>query len=1466
MSTTATPPPASPPALDAQTPLLFLPVHIETRFMDLAGGTSELWVRIYPDQISVNSHEPELTSQEISDAGNYWTVAWSQPAGSDLVQSVWSDLVTRYGAPRSAWIVLKMTPTNLPPGTAPGPNFPQAPKRSGSWTKPAIADLLPDSWTVVTISQTATETDQAIYRSGPVQPGLAVGLTPSAPTIAPGSIVDSGMHWLVDFDAALAAGMALKIPLAAAQRTAGFDRIFVYGLRQKNAEGATDFASVLDAHHYTDGFALVPQGAPSNNTPDAQSEYSRKDPGAKISFAVERGDPLNADPADDGNVFAKFLGIDPFHLDHVRHADGFGARNGTDMLTAIWPATLGYFLSQMMADVFTPDQVEAAREYLMVSAIARGPIPAFRAGVTPYGVLPATSLFRYPRDTKPGGPVEAGLVPFLLRLRASWLAASANAPHMQNTGDPDAQLIGLLGMDASSTSFRGRQVLGDDFLWNYIGFLGFNTNLAQSWWTQHQTAGRQLLNSFNYNQWDPRVIHTGISSSSYPVPFPTVQDGPLSETAGLNADADLGGGQKGNYIQWLRQASIGDIQAENYPGPKPAALLYKILRQSIILEYSRLAGHSEVSAGNVLLPQLREAEIRVGQQLKPQETPVGPWDMLARPAIPNPQQNWGQYLLTLDPPPGSAFSALKDLRSSFDRLAALPTAELDRLFTETLDSCSHRLDVWITAIATAILQRTRKDNNALHLGCFGWVEEVRPGPSRSAIQGSDLQQVQQVDQARAKAYNTPAVLPVPFEPLADNGGFILAPSPAQASTAAILRNGYMTHKGTNEQEVLSVDLSSERVRKALELLDGVRQGQSLNALLGYLFESGLHALQLDKYTQPFRDKFPIVGSKLTASSDPTAAVAASNVVDGLALRTGWDDGQLAEGSNWGTGLPGTGQDSDQKAIIGLLQKLDDYADALGDLSLAETVFQIVRGNFERGSSLMDVISRGGQPPDPEVINSQRGGLDLTYRVLLLLAGLGVVDPAWNVASPRPRALAEPRLNAWLTRALPSPASVYCEVNYQDSNGSKNQPVHLSDLHLSPLDCLEMADTSDKAQLGELENRIYAAWVPSNATNVQIDYQPANAPTGRMSFPDFFFLVKSLRTMIGAGRPLMPQDLTVPENILDPNAPADLTELQNRATALVNQLQTDIDNLNHPTQLRSALLQSSFYGVPDSIPRSNSDDDPGLPGQAQAVAEVLQAHLNQAKAINITMASLSDLLGIFSTILGDRFVVLPPFLPPDWPSLQTAFGQSASLFTGDLAAPCRWVLQLTEVRPAMSRLDTAITLARIVANAMNPGGVPLPDYLFGQLPTVAGDRWLGLPINTGCPPAKGRMAFASIGQGDPITENSYAGLLLDEWLERIPSVKENAGVAFHYEEPKARPPQALLLAVCPDNRSSWDDDLIQGILSETLDLAKIRTVDLNSVQQVGQLLPALYFALNLRGATVSANFALKEAQVATPTGD
>jgi len=47
--------------------------------------------------------------------------------------------------------------------------------------------------------------------------------------------------------------------------------------------------------------------------------------------------------------------------------------------------------------------------------------------------------------------------------------------------------------------------------------------------------------------------------------------------------------------------------------------------------------------------------------------------------------------------------------------------------------------------------------------------------------------------------------------------------------------------------------------------------------------------------------------------------------------------------------------------------------------------------------------------------------------------------------------------------------------------------------------------------------------------------------------------------------------------------------------------------------------------------------------------------------------------------------------------------------------------------------------------------------------------------------------------------------------------------------------------------------LQQVLLETLDLARIRAVDLEALGEVGHYLPAAYFAYNTTGATVSTDF-------------
>ena len=64
------------PLCPGDLPLVLLPVRLETRFFTLADGSTELRVRVFPDKIHLDSHEPELTADEQTWGQHYWEQNW----------------------------------------------------------------------------------------------------------------------------------------------------------------------------------------------------------------------------------------------------------------------------------------------------------------------------------------------------------------------------------------------------------------------------------------------------------------------------------------------------------------------------------------------------------------------------------------------------------------------------------------------------------------------------------------------------------------------------------------------------------------------------------------------------------------------------------------------------------------------------------------------------------------------------------------------------------------------------------------------------------------------------------------------------------------------------------------------------------------------------------------------------------------------------------------------------------------------------------------------------------------------------------------------------------------------------------------------------------------------------------------------------------------------------------------------
>src|SRR3954471_18650943 len=90
-------------------PLVLLPVRLETRFFLLPGNVMELRVRVYPDKIHVDTHQPELTTDERNVGAQYWQQDWAAGTDPTARSNAWSMLASRFGPERAAWIAKVLT-------------------------------------------------------------------------------------------------------------------------------------------------------------------------------------------------------------------------------------------------------------------------------------------------------------------------------------------------------------------------------------------------------------------------------------------------------------------------------------------------------------------------------------------------------------------------------------------------------------------------------------------------------------------------------------------------------------------------------------------------------------------------------------------------------------------------------------------------------------------------------------------------------------------------------------------------------------------------------------------------------------------------------------------------------------------------------------------------------------------------------------------------------------------------------------------------------------------------------------------------------------------------------------------------------------------------------------------------------------------------------------------------------------
>ena len=242
-----------------------------------------------------------------------------------------------------------------------------------------------------------------------------------------------------------------------------------------------------------------------------------------------------------------------------------------------------------------------------------------------------------------------------------------------------------------------------------------------------------------------------------------------------------------------------------------------------------------------------------------------------------------------------------------------------------------------------------------------------------------------------------------------------------------------------------------------------------------------------------------------------------------------------------TGLPDDGPAAPaaskaQAAAIGAeFDALADAMDSMADLMLAESVHQVVQGNYDRASGVLQSITEGTSPPDPQVIETARSGRSLTFRLALPL------DPGattgWGTPLS-PRAAANAALNHWLSTRLPDAATIGWEIT---EGTSAPAFVSLASLGLEPLDCVLMAGDHLGDFSSELERflvhdyRVGHAVPDAMVTVIQMSdavaapgkpvlrIDPRVAAPGQLPLASLMPLLKALARLITKSRPLNARD-------------------------------------------------------------------------------------------------------------------------------------------------------------------------------------------------------------------------------------------------------------------------------------------------------------------------------------------------------
>ena len=1162
--------------LNGNIPLVLFPVRIETRFVSRPVTESdELWIRIFPDDIHTDSHEKDLTAEEISAGEAYWKraaelVKQNEAATrEDNLKNAWlqlRDIITN--AQRALWVAIATKPVNWENTTVAPPEsltFPEyGDVKDYSWTKAPRAQALPDKFVA------------SIYRNNKVVYEQAGNVIPDTVFLGPDPLAadpaiqkdDSGItlnediDWLQNFDKAIENGMGMKIKLQPQMFSSGktIEKITILGISLSTGPdmGKTLLEQLFESHHYSsNGFSFLPRGTATNNTEQDGSGYTKNED--HLAKGYYSGEKLVNNPGSDLDFFTQILGVDFSNIRELNHSDMREHSDALNMNTALYAATLSDFFNEYMKPAVKEMDAINIRSFFTSYVSSRGPLPAIRIGDQPYGFLLSSDIQSW---SEPSSKFYTGFSDVLRRLQLVWDGIVNSKKLCVGKGGDTETLLRILGLQPGSVAFRQRLGNLPDYSYSLA-----NINIDQ--FKKQVLSLNQVIVNFL------QTLGYTLSAENY---YPLISDlifydrtVAVSQKKLVMPDKESSDAEflpplpksNLNYIEWMaKKATLSALQNVNFDGDiPPRTLLCLLLRHALLTELAQSgtryyfdnkidiqysAFQKSLFNFNKGVGDLTTYELLSGQPKNVDST-----------KFTGINGNIADYLL--DSKIKIPYNQnVTSMRNAMSQIAGLSTAGLERNLCDFIDLCSYRLDAWQMGLFTRRALANRKSiPTGIYIGAYGWVENIQPETKVPVA----------VDTLSEKIKPANNIAPVKLK---ENAGFSHVPSLNHATAMGLLLAGYKNHASKADPDTFAINLSSERTRKALDILSGVSNGLSIEVLLGYEFERAMHDFtssglgNLNQYIYDFRNKYAIDNISIPQQGAPEAQETINTypVVNGLKIVKA----PVSEINAIVTD-PNLADD-----VLNIKNKLADLLDACNDVLLAESAYQLTQGNQDRTSSVLNAALLADTPPEIQVTDTPRSSLlTYTHRISLHFNTGALVKPVngWPQAAS-PRAAFEPGMNQWLAEIIGNAQNIVSSVAAVDNDGNETKPafVSLSDLGLQPIDLVYILPKDLAGGATELESRIAYQYRKVNHTDknssVKISFSPAAPGENKITLAQVYPLLRNLKNLLTGSRVATAKDFASKQKTVSSGADdsgINYTEFQNRISSAIAGLTNAFNSFN-----------------------------------------------------------------------------------------------------------------------------------------------------------------------------------------------------------------------------------------------------------------------------------------------------------------